>query len=49
VDLFPPDAAVENLIKMVAYVDKRASSIDKSKLADYSILRELGQGKAAKQ
>jgi NitT/TauT family transport system substrate-binding protein len=46
VDLIPPDAAVENLIKMVAYVDKRASSIDKSKLADYSILRELG--KAAK-
>ena len=49
VDLVPPDAAVENLIKMVAYVDKRASSIDKSKLADYSILRELGQGKAAKK
>jgi NitT/TauT family transport system substrate-binding protein len=43
VDLVPPDAAVENLIKMVAYVDKRASSIDKSKLADYSILRELGK------
>jgi NitT/TauT family transport system substrate-binding protein len=49
VDLVPPNAAVENLIKMVAYVDKRASSIDKSKLADYSILRELGQGKAAKK
>ena len=49
VDLVPPDAAVGNLIKMVAYVDKRASSIDKSKLADYSILRELGQGKAAKK
>jgi NitT/TauT family transport system substrate-binding protein len=47
VDLLPPDAAVENLIKMVAYVDKRASSIDKSKLADYSILRELA--KAAKK
>ena len=45
VDLIPPDAAVENLIKMVAYVDKRASSIDKSKLADYSILKELGQVK----
>jgi NitT/TauT family transport system substrate-binding protein len=41
VDLVPPDAAVDNLIKMVAYVDKRASSIDKSKLADYSILKEL--------
>ena len=45
VDLIPPDAAVENLIKMVAYVDKRASSIEKSKLADYSFLKELGQGK----
>jgi len=47
VDLVPPDAAVENLIKMVGYVDKRASSIEKSKLADYSILKELAQGKAA--
>jgi len=46
VDLIPPDAAVENLIKMVAYVDKRATSIEKSKLADYSILKELGQGKS---
>ena len=45
VDLIPPDAAVENLIKMVAYVDKRASSIEKSKLGDYSILKELGQSK----
>jgi NitT/TauT family transport system substrate-binding protein len=48
VDLVPPDAAVENLIKMMAYVDKRASSVDKSKLADYSILKELGQGKTKK-
>src|SRR5918992_592674 len=48
-DLVPPDAAVENLIKMMTYVDKRASSVEKSKLADYSILRELGQGKAAKK
>jgi NitT/TauT family transport system substrate-binding protein len=45
VDLVAPDAAVENLIKMVAYVDKRASSIDKSKLVDYSILKELGQAR----
>jgi NitT/TauT family transport system substrate-binding protein len=45
VDLVAPDAAVENLIKMVAYVDKRASSIDKSKLADYSILKELAQAR----
>ena len=48
VDLIPSEAAVENLIKMVAYVDKRAPSIEKSKLADYSILKELGQGKAKK-
>jgi NitT/TauT family transport system substrate-binding protein len=49
VDLVPSDAAVENLIKMMAYVDKRASSMEKSKLADYSILKELAQGKAAKK
>ncbi|MBI2229155.1 MAG: ABC transporter substrate-binding protein, partial [Deltaproteobacteria bacterium] len=41
IDLVPPDAAVENLIKMMAYVDKRSASVDRSKLADYSILREL--------
>jgi NitT/TauT family transport system substrate-binding protein len=49
VDLISPEAAVDNLIKMVAYVDKRAASIDKSKLADYSILKELGAGKATKK
>lgn len=47
VDLVAPDAAVENLIKMVAYVDKRASSLEKSRLADYSILKELGHAKPA--
>jgi hypothetical protein len=41
VDLVPPDAAVENLVKMMTYVDKRATTIDRSKLADYSIVREL--------
>src|SRR5919106_6190753 len=46
VDLVPSDAAVDNLIKMMAYVDKRASSMEKSKLTDYSILKELGEGKA---
>jgi hypothetical protein len=45
VDLIPPEAAVDNLLKMMAYIDKRAASIDKSKLADYSILKELAQGK----
>lgn len=44
-NLIPPDAAVENLVKMVAYVDKRASSVEKTKLLDFSILEELGQGK----
>ena len=48
VDLVPPDAAVENLVKMMIYVDKRAASVDRSKLADYSILRELlAQSKTA--
>jgi NitT/TauT family transport system substrate-binding protein len=46
VDLIPPEAAVDNLIKMMTYIDKRASSIDRTKLADYSILKELGQNKA---
>ena len=41
VDLIPPEAAVENLVKMVTYVDKRAAGIDRSKLSDYSIVREL--------
>jgi len=41
VDLVPPDAAVDNLIKMVAYVDKRATTVERAKLADYSILKEL--------
>ena len=41
VDLVPPEAAVENLVKMMTYVDKRAAGIDRSKLTDYSIVREL--------
>ena len=45
VNLIPSDAAVDNLVKMMTYVDKRAASIDKSKLADYSILKELAQAK----
>jgi hypothetical protein len=48
VDLVPPEAAVENLVKMMTYVDKRAATVDRSKLADYSILKELlarGAGK----
>lgn len=49
VDLVPPDAAVENLVKMMTYVDARAATIDRSKLADYSILKELTQTKPAKK
>jgi len=49
VDLVPPDAAVDNLIKMVGYVDKRATAVEKSKLADYSILRELSGGLPTKK
>ena len=41
IDLVAPDAAIDNLIKMVAYVDKRAPTVDKSKLTDYSILKAL--------
>src|SRR5262249_7455651 len=43
VDLIPPEAAVDNLIKMMTYIDKRASSIDRTKLADYSIFKELAR------
>lgn len=50
VDLIPPEAAVENLVKMMTYVDKRSASVDRGKLADYSILRELlAQSKAGKR
>lgn len=49
VDLVPPEAAVENLIKMMTYVDKRAATVDRSKLADYSILKELAQARAGRK
>lgn len=41
VDLVAPDAAIENLVKMMTYIDKRAATVDRSKLVDYSILKEL--------
>jgi NitT/TauT family transport system substrate-binding protein len=41
VDLMAPEAAVDNLVKMMIYVDKRAASVDKSRLSDYSILKTL--------
>jgi ABC-type nitrate/sulfonate/bicarbonate transport system substrate-binding protein len=40
VNLRPPQAAIDNLVKMVGYDDKRALSLDKSKLFDLSILDE---------
>ena len=49
VDLVPPEAAVENLVRMMTYVDKRAATVDRSKLADYSILKELAQSKTTKK
>jgi hypothetical protein len=45
VDLVPSDAAVTNLIKMMTYVDRRAASVDKSKLSDFSILKDVAQAK----
>jgi hypothetical protein len=41
VDLVAPEPAIDNLIKMMTYVDKRATTVDRSKLTDYSILKEL--------
>lgn len=49
VDLVPPEAAVENLVRMMTYVDKRAATLDRSKLADYSILKELAQTRQIKK
>ncbi|MGH7816489.1 MAG: ABC transporter substrate-binding protein [Candidatus Binatia bacterium] len=46
VDLVAPEPAVDNLIKMMTYVDKRAPTVDRSKLTDYSILKELLQSNA---
>jgi hypothetical protein len=43
VDLVAPDAAIENLVKMMTYIDKRAGGVDRSRLTDYSIVRELIQ------
>ena len=49
VDLVAPEPAIDNLIKMMTYVDKRASTLDRSKLTDYSILKELLQTRPIKQ
>jgi len=41
-DLVPPQEAVTNLLKLVAYTDKRAASIKPEELFDFSLLEELG-------
>jgi NitT/TauT family transport system substrate-binding protein len=46
VDLVAPEPAIDNLIKMMTYVDKRSASVDRTKLVDYSIVRELIQSGA---
>ena len=40
--LIPSKEAINNLLKMVAYTDKRAASIPPDKLFDFSLLEELG-------
>jgi len=41
--LYRPESSVKNLLKMVAYVDKRASSVRPNKICAFSVLEELGQ------
>jgi NitT/TauT family transport system substrate-binding protein len=43
--LYPPDAAVKNLLRMSAYIDKKLGSIDAGRVIDLSILDELGTKK----
>ena len=40
--LYPPAEAVENLIKMSGYMDKKLQSISAKQVVDLSILDELG-------
>ena len=40
--LIPSQQSISNLLKMVAYTDKRAASIAPEKLFDLSLLEELG-------
>ena len=40
--LYPPAEAVENLIKMSAYMDKKLQSINAKQVVDLSLLDELG-------
>jgi hypothetical protein len=40
--LYPPAEAVENLIKMSGYMDKKLQSISAKQVVDLAILDELG-------
>jgi hypothetical protein len=41
-NLIPSQDAVKNLFKMVAYADKRATTVKPEQILDFSILEELG-------
>jgi len=40
--LYPPEAAVKNLIRMSGYMDKKLASTDVNKVLDLSLLDEIG-------
>ena len=40
--LYPPDAAVKNLIRMSGYMDKKLASISTDRILDLSLLDEIG-------
>lgn len=40
--LYPPDEAVNNLIRMSGYMDKKLGSINANRVVDFTILDELG-------
>jgi hypothetical protein len=39
--LMPSPEAVNNLLKMVAYTDKRASGMNPERILDFSLLEEI--------
>jgi NitT/TauT family transport system substrate-binding protein len=45
--LYPPDDAVNNLIRMSAYMDKKLGAISANRVVDLSILDELGSKKTS--
>ncbi len=40
--LYPPEAAVQNLIRMSGYMDKKLASITANRILDLSLLEEIG-------